>query len=123
MSEKPIDFLLLPFFWMFFLFLFVLINIFLIPYQKAVSETGVLENLEAIKKMPKEEYDRRRKIFLKENKLIVGRLLILVFIGLLGLGYTFITKNIKGLWIIFAVSCAVIPLVIKFSREVTKKNE
>lgn len=122
-SENPKDFLLQPFLWIFFFILFITINIFLIPYQKAISQTSVLQNLETIRKMPKEEYEQRRKLFIKENKKIVYILVCIIFIGLLGLGYTLITKNKGGLWLIFIASCAVIPLVIKFSRDIIRKDE
>jgi len=123
LSESPKDFLLLPFVWIYFFILFAIINIFLVPYQKALSRTGVLKNLAAISKMPKEEYENRRKLFLRKNNWMVGGIIIVVFIVLLGLGYTFVTRNIGGLWIVFISTSALIPLVIKFLRGVMKEGE
>ncbi|MDO8559556.1 MAG: hypothetical protein Q7S23_00770 [bacterium] len=122
MSENPKDFLLQPFSRIFFLILFTITNIYLIPYQKAISRTGVLDNLEAIRKMPKIEYEQKRKLWMKKNTWIFHILLLVVCIGLFAIVYTLITKDLSGFWIVFVISGAVVPFVIVFSREITKKG-
>ncbi|OHA17193.1 MAG: hypothetical protein A3H57_01805 [Candidatus Taylorbacteria bacterium RIFCSPLOWO2_02_FULL_43_11] len=90
----------------FFVILFISIAVGTHFYQKHLMPKDALQSLKEVQRMPKGDFEKRRKEFLKQNVWFRYAIAIVVLVAIAGLCFVLFLKNNLG-WVIITIDAMV----------------